>query len=339
MEAPNTLCVVSVEQICLRHIKGTGRFEHFYQLFLVIFLAALRMSLSFPAYQEPREWQPGTGAPSQRFLCPALCVLVKGKSPIGCAWSRTGLRVESSSHWMQDAKQKGRTLLKYYFSIILVFSELLSRSFWLAERNKKVLTAVLEIDPHTLRLSPDRDCPEDLTAHLVHDIVPHSYSFWAFDPRLFIPLQEITCCAGWLLLHLVRDGSLWFLQDLQDNLAIIWVFPFLAHQIHFWFAPATEGFFCGLLMHFLSSLTMLQVAVTHLPVSSSNIKHILSWDKCKELLQGINSDAADAHVDAVPAPDTFKHDYRQRALCRAIRITRDWRALLCSRTKLISATI
>lgn len=34
---PSTLCVVSVKQICLRHIKGTGRFERFYQLFLVIF--------------------------------------------------------------------------------------------------------------------------------------------------------------------------------------------------------------------------------------------------------------------------------------------------------------
>lgn len=70
--------------------RAPGGLSVFYQLFLVSF------------------WQ------LSGCHCHSQHIRNKGKSPISCAW--TGLRVRGSSCLMQDANQKEKTLLKYYFS-------------------------------------------------------------------------------------------------------------------------------------------------------------------------------------------------------------------------------
>lgn len=65
-------------------------------------------------------------------------------------------------------------------------------------------------------------------------------------------------------------------------------------------------------MYFLSSSTTLQVAVIHFPVNSSNPETFCPGTRLTHSMQGINSNTADAHGDAVPALDTLKLDYRQK---------------------------
>lgn len=70
------------------------------------------------------------------------------------------------------------------------------------------------MEPLALRLNPGRDFPEDLSAHLAQVIVP-AVTLSDLWIHICFHLQEIYCCAGWLLLHLVRDGSSW--EDLQGH--------------------------------------------------------------------------------------------------------------------------
>lgn len=186
-----------MKQICLRYIKGTGRFEHFYQLFLVIFW---QLSGRHCHSQHISRWlSEAQGTAARHFgplpgglACLARSVMfAKAKCPhFAVPLSMRGLQVKKLLSLNASCKDREK---EHFLNLFLVILKLLTRSFWIAD--KKVLTVMLEIQPLALGLNLDRDFP-DLTAYLVHADCPLQLLFVIFLSTSVFLCRKLTAKLG-----------------------------------------------------------------------------------------------------------------------------------------------
>lgn len=122
--------MVSVKQICLQHIKGTGRFEHFYQLFLVIFWQCSGWHCHSQHISRWLSEAQGMAARHSGTLLEVHCALHslwslgKENPPICCALEPE--RSVGQEAPLIECKDK---MEEHFKNITLALSELLTRSF------------------------------------------------------------------------------------------------------------------------------------------------------------------------------------------------------------------